>query len=371
MALLLAMVLPVTAETHFEEPRLHVSNRVPEPMDQAAGGNAASSLFAPDNRLAWAMVPFDAKKRSPLERAELLARLGFRHFAYDWRPEHVDTFDAEIEALAARGIELTAWWFPLDARDPLARKTLETFRRHGVHPELWVSLAIGLDSLPQSRAAWNALLPPDQKIPDDQTLRQMSNATRQKLMATIAALSARLQRESLPKTEADQAKWVEEAGNRVLQLARLAEPYDCPIALYKHSGWFGLMENQVAVIDWLRAHGVNDIRIAYSFSHARDSLHDDTRDFRSVWRQIQPYVSTVIVSGVGDAEGYLYPSTGKFELDMLRAIRDSGWKGQLGALAEKGGDAEITLGNYIRGLDWLAAELQQPGSAGPRPVFDP
>ncbi len=34
----------------------------------------------------------------------MLERLGFRHFAYDWRAEHIPTFDAEIEALKKHGV---------------------------------------------------------------------------------------------------------------------------------------------------------------------------------------------------------------------------------------------------------------------------
>src|SRR4051794_39780623 len=71
-----------------------------------------AKLFAQDNLVAWCIVPFDSKKRGPAERAEMLERLGFSKFAYDYRAEHVPTFDAEMEALKKRGIELTAWWFP-------------------------------------------------------------------------------------------------------------------------------------------------------------------------------------------------------------------------------------------------------------------
>ena len=42
-------------------------------------------------------MPFDSKKRGPEERAAMLERLGFKRFAYDWRTEHIPTFDAEIE----------------------------------------------------------------------------------------------------------------------------------------------------------------------------------------------------------------------------------------------------------------------------------
>jgi hypothetical protein len=42
----------------------------------------------------------------------------------------------------------------------------------------------------------------------------------------------------------------------------------------------------------------------------------------------------------------------------------------VGVLAEKGDDAEVTLSRYLTGLDWLAAELKNPGLGGPRP-FQP
>ena len=51
---------------------------------QGSGG-----LFERDNLVAWCIVPFDAKKRGPEERAEMLHRLGFLRFAYDWRDEHL------------------------------------------------------------------------------------------------------------------------------------------------------------------------------------------------------------------------------------------------------------------------------------------
>src|SRR5262245_7683308 len=83
----------------------------------AATGSAqekspSTKIFAQENLVAWCIVPFDAKKRGPEERAAMLKRLGFTKFAYDYRAEHVPTFDAEATSLRKQGIELTAWWFP-------------------------------------------------------------------------------------------------------------------------------------------------------------------------------------------------------------------------------------------------------------------
>jgi hypothetical protein len=63
------------------------------------------------------------------------------------------------------------------------------------------------------------------------------------------------------------------------------------------------------------------------------------------------------------------PSQGDFELGMLKVIVDSGWNGPVGLIAEQGGDAEVTLSNDLRGLEWCKKELEKPGSGGPKPDF--
>lgn len=107
----------------------------PAPATQPAKGN---DLYARANLVAWCIVPFDAKKRTPEERAAMLERMGIRKLAYDWRDEHLLTFDREIAALQKHGVELTAVWFPggLDAN---ARFILAALEQHKLTPQLWVS----------------------------------------------------------------------------------------------------------------------------------------------------------------------------------------------------------------------------------------
>ena len=102
------------------------------------GATKPDELFATSNLHAWCVVPFDAKARGPEERVQMLERLGFKRFAYDWRAKDIPTFDAEIEALKRHGIELTAWWSPTNPQDPALRQSLEVFKRQQVHPQLWV-----------------------------------------------------------------------------------------------------------------------------------------------------------------------------------------------------------------------------------------
>src|SRR5262245_34217653 len=77
----------------------------------------AADIYDRNNLVAWCIVPFDSKKRGPEERAAMLEKLGIKRFAYDYRAEHVPTWDAELNALKKHGVELTAWWFPTSLND--------------------------------------------------------------------------------------------------------------------------------------------------------------------------------------------------------------------------------------------------------------
>ena len=63
-----------------------------------------------DRLAAWCIVPFDAKRRGPEARAKMLARLGIKRCAYDWRGEHVKDFEEEILQYKKHGIEFFAFW---------------------------------------------------------------------------------------------------------------------------------------------------------------------------------------------------------------------------------------------------------------------
>ena len=84
----------------------------PAAHSNAHPDRATDRLFARSNLVAWCVVPFDAAKRGPEARAAMLERLGLRRLAYDYRAEHIPTFDAELEALKRHGVRLFAWWFP-------------------------------------------------------------------------------------------------------------------------------------------------------------------------------------------------------------------------------------------------------------------
>src|SRR5882762_11799855 len=102
---------------------------------------AAKDIFDRDNLVAWCIVPFDAKKRTPRQRADMLEKLGIHRFAYDWRAEHLPTFETELNELKRHNIELTALWFPAELNGD-ARTLLNEIKKHNLHPQLWVTTQI-------------------------------------------------------------------------------------------------------------------------------------------------------------------------------------------------------------------------------------
>lgn len=286
----------------------------PPPATPPTRAGAVGEWLAMENLHAWCVVPFDARKRTPAGRAAMLQELGFKRFAYDWRPVHVPTFEAEVVALKEHGIELVAWWSPTNPEDPLLPKILEIFKRQGVHPQLW-------------------LMGAGEPVRDAE----------------------------------EQARRIDQEAGRVARIATLAKEAGCRVALYNHHGWFCQPDNQLAVIARLRELGAPPVGMVYNLSHS----HADLDDFPAIWKRIQPHVVALNITGVvrGGEHQYMPPSQGDFELGMMRVVFESGWRGPVGLIAEQGGDARQTLANNLRGLDWLKKELVEPGSGGPKPNF--
>jgi len=278
---------------------------------------AAEPLFDRANLAAWCIVPFDARKRGPEERAAMLARLGLRHFVYDYRAEHVKQWDDELVALKKHGIELDGWWFPTTLNDE-AKAALALFRKHDVRPQLWV--------MGQGGAG---------PAKDEAEQR-----------ARVAAEVARLK----PICEAGAAQ-------------------GCQVGLYNHGGWFGRPENLLAVVEALRAEGVRNVGIVYNLHHA----HDVVERFDKFLPRLLPYLLCVNLNGMdadGEASGRkIKPlGTGHLDLAILRQLRASGYRGRLGLLNHTDADAEGRLQDNLDGLGWLVAQLDEP-VAPPAPRY--
>jgi glucose dehydrogenase/sugar phosphate isomerase/epimerase len=269
-------------------------------------------LFAHDNLVAWCIVPFDAQRRGPEERAAMLEKLGIKRFAYDYRAEHVPTWDEELDALKRHHVELTAWWFPTKLNDE-AKKTLELFQRHGVKPQLWVSGGGG-----------------DPK-----------------------------------KTPEEQAALIESEAKRIREIAEAAAPLGMKVALYNHGGWYGEPENQLAIIARLQRDGITNVGMVYNFHHA----HQQLDRLPELLPKMIPHLLALNLNGMTrDGEKIIPIAQGELDLQLLKMIRDSGWRGPVGILNHTSEDAEARLLDNRDGLDWLVATLDgQPAGAKPVP----
>jgi sugar phosphate isomerase/epimerase len=280
---------------------------------------SVAGLFAQTNLVAWCIVPFDAKKRGPEERAEMLEKLGFKLFAYDYRAEHIPTFDAEIEALRRHDIRLLAWWFPYTLNDE-AKLILDVLKRHDLHAQLWIAGG--------------------------------GEATR---------------------NAAEQKARVETEAQRVRPIAVEAAKIGCTVGLYNHGGWFGEPENQIAIIAALRGGGITNVGIVYNLHHG----HGQLDRFAQLLQKMKPYLFALNLNGMvrdGEAVGkkILPIGQGDLDLSLLKIIRDSGWRGAIGILNHTDEDAETRLRENLRGLDKLLLQLNgNRRGESPHPALSP
>lgn len=270
-------------------------------------------LFARTNLMAWCIVPFDAKKRGPEERAAMMEKLGLRHFAYDYRAEHISQFDAEIAACRKHGVNLGAWWFPTVLNDE-GRMILDVLKRNRVKAQLWV-MGGGAPT----------------KSPEEQRVR------------------------------------VEVEAKRIRTIAEAAATIGCTVGLYNHGSWFGEPENQIQIIESLQAQGVTNVGIVYNLHHG----HEHLDRFPALLAKMKPHLLVLNLNGMtrgGDRIGkkILPMGQGDLDLGLLKVVRDSGWRGPVGILNHTDEDAEARLRDNLEGLEWLVPQLDGK-PAGPKP----
>ena len=271
---------------------------------QASKTNAAG-IFAHQKLVAWCIVPFDGKKRGPAERAAMCARLGLKRIAYDWRAEHVPTFEQEIQEYRKHGLEYFAFW-------GVHEEAFRLFKKYDLHPQIWQMLAA-------------------------------------------------------PKSTTQKER-VSEAAQQILPLVQRTRKMGCRLGLYNHGGWHGEPENLVAVCRYLREHhDAGHVGIVYNQHHAHDRI-DDFAQVVTLLKPYLHCLNLNGMSKNGDKRGQkiLPLGEGEFDVRLLKIIRDSGYKGPIGIIGHTQDDVEQRLQDNLDGLDWILPQLDgRP--AGPKP----
>lgn len=265
----------------------------------AAAEEPGPELLAPQNLVAWCIVPFDAAQRTPEQRADMVRRLGLRRVAYDWRAKHVAEFEDEILQYQKHGLEFFAFWSWHDAIEPLLKK-------HDIHPQIW------------------AMLPEPQAI--------------------------------------EQSARVREAAEAMLPLVRRTASLGCRLGLYNHGRWGGEPDNMTLVCEYLREHHDADhVGIVYNFHHGHEHIDGFADHFAGMLPyllcvNINGMADADTVRGGRDK--ILTLGAGRHEAAMLRVVLESGYSGPIGILDHRSDrDSEEVLKENLAGLAALRAQL--------------
>ncbi len=283
--------------------------------DTAALDAADAGIFKRDNLVAWCIVPFDGKQRGPVDRADMLQRVGFKMLAYDWRGKDVPTFGQEADELAKRNIAFQGFWLSVGtdpANENDTKAVLDFLRKKQLKTQVWAMFS---DAAPHGST---------------------------------------------------QEQRVEAVARRVAWLADELDKIGCKLGLYNHGGWFGEPENQIAIIEKLQR---KNIGIIYNLHHG----HGHVDRFPKMLDAMKPHLYSLNLNGMiprGDAIGQkIMPlGQGTLDLSLLKTIKASGYTGPIGILGHTNDDAELRLLDNLEGLAWLLPQLkgEQPGAA-PKP----
>lgn len=259
------------------------------------------SVFAKDNLVAWCIVPFDAKKRGPEQRAQMVRELGITRVAYDWRAEHVATFEREILAYQKHDIDFFAFWSWHDSLEPLIDK-------HNIKPQIWITA---------------------------------------------------------PSPDAsDQPGRIKAAAEKLLPLVEKTRRLDLKLGLYNHGGWGGMPSNLVAVCEYLhREHNAHHVGIVYNFHHGHDHAADFAVLLEPMVPHLHCLNLNGMVNpkrfDVTKQTDKIRPiGSGTLETEMMKAVRQSKYNGPIGILDHRNDlDTRQALERNLQGMQQVLTTI--------------
>ncbi|KAF0237836.1 MAG: xylose isomerase domain-containing [Prolixibacteraceae bacterium] len=252
------------------------------------------------NYFAWCIVPFDNQNRTPEQRIEMLKRLGFVSYAYDWREKHLPEMAKEINLAAENGIKMNAVWMWIDKTDsigqlsPNNQKVLQALAVTGLKTQIWVS------------------------FPEDYF------------------------------DEMGEDERLDRSREAISYLSGEADKLGCKIGLYNHGGWFGNPNNLVEIIEMLPE---KEIGIIFNFHHAHDLL----ANYEEMVKNMTPHLWAVNLNGMNpDGPKILPVGSGEKEAEMISILKDNGFTGPFGIMGHvEDADVELVLQENLEGLKKL------------------
>ena len=254
-----------------------------------------------DQLYAWCIVPFDSEERSPAERIQMLSKLQFQKYAYDWREKHLDEMTTEWRLANENDIEVMAVWMWIDQRhDTIGQlstgneRVFEALKETGIKTQLWVSFhANYFEGLVQEDA-------------------------------------------------------VRKGSAMINYLCQRTDSLSIGIGLYNHGDWFGEPQNQIEIIKALPS---CKLGLIYNFHHG----HHQVEQFDSLAETMMPYLWAVNLNGMRKNGPKILPiGSGDLEQGMLQTLEEKGYNGLYGILGHvEDRDVEVVLTENLEGLSKL------------------
>jgi hypothetical protein len=265
-------------------------------------------VFARENLIAWCIIPFDSIRRTPLERAQMLRRLGIQRLAIDWRGKDVPSFDEQIDTLRKNQITIQAFWLRGDmfpernmpaTEDGNLELVLTTLKRNKLSTQIWDPFDANAEFM---------------SLPEPARLERATKAVR--------------------------------------YVATRAKEINCSVAIYSHGGWMGEPENELKVVKRV---GMANVGLVYDYEHGRPQMDR----FSEFFPKLAPHLWGVILNGMQQGgPDFITVGDGDRDLGMLKVIRDSGYRGPIGIMNhDENRDAELGLRLNMEGLKKMLHQM--------------
>ncbi|MDP6892000.1 MAG: TIM barrel protein [Verrucomicrobiota bacterium] len=249
--------------------------------------------FSTDKLIAWCIVPFDSKKRSPAQRVQMLKQLGIKRVAYDWRKENIPEFEEEILQYKRNGIEFFAFWSTHDV-------AFELFKKHRIQPQIWQT-----------------------------------------------AFS--------PKSGTQKNK-INRAVKAILPLVKKTRELGCKLGLYNHGGWGGEPENLASVCRILRdQHNASHVGIVYNFHHGHNHINDFKKSLKLMQPYLLCINLNGMNSNANPK--ILPIGQGEHDIEMIKILKKSNYDGPIGILDHRSDtDTKTALQLNLAGLKYISTK---------------
>jgi hypothetical protein len=264
----------------------------------AQNASRKQDIFSEKNLVAWCIVPFDSQNRNPQQRIEMLKRLNFSQYAYDWRHQHLASFPEEIKLAKKNKVKIAAVWMWIDKNTDAPGKLsddnetlLSMIKEGGLKTQLWVGFNHNF-----------------YEYDDDET----------KVSKGVEMLT---------------------------YLRERTKGFVSGLGLYNHGDWFGEPGNQIKILETMNSKGIG---LIYNFHHG----HAQIEAFPALLEKMIPWLWTVNINGMKkEGPKILTVGEGDSEFEMLSALRKSSFKGTIGILGHiETEDVEKVLRRNLDGL---------------------